>query len=122
MREYPANICGNENCVECDENVCDAHGHQGIYEDGAGIKTYTFNATECSGRKPPVLAELKKCFPFECCDEILCPYCGHKQRDADEFIGYNEEGETDCGNCGNRFLWSVHRTETYSTKAKPEKP
>lgn len=47
---------------------------------------------------------------------MICPYCGYKQRDVWEFIGNNEDGDTDCGGCDKPFRWSVHRTETYTTK------
>ena len=49
--------------------------------------------------------------------EIVCPHCGHIQRDSCEFgNGGEEDGEDECGECGEKFSWSRIITVAYSTE------
>lgn len=51
-------------------------------------------------------------------DEVKCPYCGFEDGDSWEL---DEEGETDCGNCGAKLAYSRTVEVTYSAELK-EKP
>lgn len=54
-------------------------------------------------------------------DQIVCPYCGHKDRDSWEFLN-GEEGveEAECGECERSFTASRHVSVFYSTVRAPE--
>ena len=52
-------------------------------------------------------------FDTDYTDLITCPYCGHVDRDSWE-IG--EEGEWDCGSCGETMFVSIYETVSYSTR------
>lgn len=45
--------------------------------------------------------------------EIVCPYCGQKERDSWEF--HDNYGTTECGSCGNHFSYSRDVDVTYNT-------
>lgn len=52
--------------------------------------------------------------------EIVCPYCGHKDRDSWEWNdGHEGDGTSECGECEREFRVSRHVMIRYSTKAKP---
>jgi hypothetical protein len=52
-------------------------------------------------------------------DEVTCPWCGHEEMDSWEF---SDEGEKDCGFCGNEYSFLREITVTYATeKLKKEK-
>lgn len=54
-------------------------------------------------------------------EELECPYCHHKQRDAWE-LGDGGEGcgETECGGCEREFRWSRMVSVSYKGSAMPE--
>jgi DNA-directed RNA polymerase subunit RPC12/RpoP len=45
-------------------------------------------------------------------DFIVCPECGHEERDAWE---YGESGDIVCPNCGQRLHFERNVTVTYTT-------
>lgn len=53
-------------------------------------------------------------------DNIVCPYCGHKDRDSWEVDlgpGLEGTGEVDCDSCDRTFVVTRNVTVTYTTKA-----
>jgi len=52
-------------------------------------------------------------YEFE--DNIICPFCDKAVGDEWEFVGDDEDGYRECYNCGRTFLYSVHRSVTYSS-------
>jgi|LGVF01.2.fsa_nt_gb uncharacterized Zn-finger protein len=49
-------------------------------------------------------------------DEIVCPYCGVKERDSWEVSpGEEDIGEIDCGSCNKTFIAERIITIKYST-------
>lgn len=58
-------------------------------------------------------------FDTEHTDEMVCPWCGHEQRDSWE--SPDDDGRTACNRCGEDFDYTRHVTVTYST-SKPEVP
>lgn len=51
-------------------------------------------------------------------DKITCPYCGYKDEDSwetAEGLTDGQDSDTECGNCGKRFDFSVHIEITYSS-------
>ena len=64
-------------------------------------------------------------YQYQYNDDPLCPYCGHKERDAWEInFGAGMEGETEitCGKCDEEYLVSRHVSVSYSTcKIKDKK-
>lgn len=50
--------------------------------------------------------------------EPVCPYCGHKERDAweIEFWGMEGEVETACNSCGEGYLCSREVSIYYTTQ------
>lgn len=58
---------------------------------------------------------------IDCTAEPICPYCGHRERDAWEInFGLDLEGETEhtCGSCGEDYKVSRHVDINYSTQTK----
>ena len=53
--------------------------------------------------------------------EIVCPYCGHRDRNSWEKSGNDEEEmETECERCGREFFYYRHMIVEYSTLKKDE--
>lgn len=53
--------------------------------------------------------------------DIVCPYCGHRERDSWEISG-NEDGkssEVECSECSKAFYYECHVRVTYTTEKKP---
>jgi len=48
-------------------------------------------------------------------DDLICPHCGATQSDPWETVGHEEGGHAWCGECGEKYCWSVHTRLTYST-------
>jgi len=49
-------------------------------------------------------------------DGIVCPYCGHVERnDLYEYFGNSDEATLDCGECGEEFTAWRHVSISYST-------
>ena len=48
--------------------------------------------------------------------EMICPYCGHVQRDSWEIPG--DDGEVECGLCGEEFSFTRNVEITFSTTPK----
>lgn len=59
---------------------------------------------------------------YEVCQTaaIVCPYCGHEHCDSWEYGAGDDNGETECGECGLPFLWTREVSVTYSTTTIPE--
>lgn len=59
-------------------------------------------------------------------DDIVCPYCGHEERDSwewqPELHGPEGDGDTECGECGREFGVSRHVSVSYSTRKKDDAP
>lgn len=52
----------------------------------------------------------------ECTHDIVCPHCGHIDRDSWEWNdGAEGDGEHDCGECSVTFYVSRHVSVSYST-------
>lgn len=53
-------------------------------------------------------------------ENIVCPYCGHEDRDSNEveFDGLEGEAEVDCGECCELFLVTRNVTVSYSSNKK----
>jgi hypothetical protein len=50
-------------------------------------------------------------------DAIVCPHCGHEDRDSSEWNGGDEgDGEEECGECERAFIVSRHISVSYSTR------
>lgn len=50
-------------------------------------------------------------------ENIICPYCGHKQSDPWEyFTGRREDTTITCGECEKDFRATQHTAITYSTR------
>ncbi len=49
-------------------------------------------------------------------DEIVCPYCGHTEKDVWE---YSDEGTTTCDSCNKTFAFDSYATRTFSTRPVP---
>lgn len=53
--------------------------------------------------------------------DIICPWCGRKQRDPEEFHdGEGDYENRECDSCEKQFSLSVHVTITYTTKREGE--
>jgi len=52
-------------------------------------------------------------------DNIICPWCGHKDRDSWES---DDNGEEECGDCGKEFTYERIVTVEYCTSKKKETP
>jgi len=52
-------------------------------------------------------------FDTEYTDEMVCPHCGHEQMDSWEH--HDDDGATECGECGEEFDYSRHVSVSYST-------
>lgn len=56
----------------------------------------------------------------DCTDEIVCPYCGHSERDSwecsQDTIGTFEH---ECNECGEVMMTEREMSITYSTWKKP---
>lgn len=61
-------------------------------------------------------------FDTDYTDDIICPYCGHKDRDSWEVDFGGMEGDTDvnCGACGEEFHASRSVSVSYSSWKKEE--
>ena len=47
---------------------------------------------------------------------IVCPHCGHECRDSWEWGGGSDnDGEDECGECGEAFQWMRIVTVEYTT-------
>lgn len=47
-------------------------------------------------------------------DEIVCPHCGHVEKDSWE-RGRRDSGSDKCGECGGGFDWERRTEITYTT-------
>ena len=52
-------------------------------------------------------------------DETTCPYCGHEESDSWEIAGDDDCGETECGSCDKKYLFSRSVSVSYSTTKSP---
>jgi len=52
--------------------------------------------------------------------EVVCPYCGYEFSDSWDFDleGDGDEGETECGGCGEEFVFWMNLEVTYSSMKK----
>jgi len=56
-------------------------------------------------------------FEYTYTDMIICPYCGHKDRDSWEWgDGEEGDGDTECGSCDLEFSVSRHVSIHYSSR------
>jgi hypothetical protein len=50
-------------------------------------------------------------------EQIVCPWCGHVDRDSSEWGNGGEgDGESECGECQRLFEVSRHISVSYSTR------
>lgn len=66
--------------------------------------------------------EAKAEIDHEYTQDLVCPFCGYTERDSWEIHGNDEDGETDCGECGETYRWSAHTDVTYCTEKPKDKP
>lgn len=48
-------------------------------------------------------------------DDLVCPYCGHKHRDAYEHFTSSDDIDTYCDSCGLEFHSQRHITIHYTS-------
>lgn len=52
-------------------------------------------------------------------DNLVCPYCGHEEKDSWEIDfgpGLDGDSEPTCGSCGEEYVAQRHVSVSYSTK------
>lgn len=59
----------------------------------------------------------------DCTGAPVCPYCGFRDANCDEWddIEDEEEGEVECIECGCLFTWQKSVSVTFSTQKVKEK-
>lgn len=54
-------------------------------------------------------------------DEVVCPYCGYRMEDDDNYFVREQVGEYKCPECGGTFRFETNIEITYSTQRMEQK-